>query len=183
MTWTMSLTIITLFYLYKITGQKMNCVYVTQPTTSAANVENPAAIFALNLERIMFGSTRNVSTLPEGTLYDLDNVPDNLYELMFCFRTQNITEMMKQKMTMRQEGQDCEKEKESRPRRQLPPSKTKDTSASDDSLESPVDDSDDDANYKKESSEDESSEPSDSDTSDLGAKKTTTADKVKAKTL
>ena len=94
---------------------------------------------------------------------------------------------------MRQEGQDCEKEKEraSRPnlRRQLPPSKMKDTSASDVSLESPVDDSDEDANYKEESSKDESSESSgkssgelsDDDLTGHAADKTKTAKKAKAK--
>ena len=91
---------------------------------------------------------------------------------------------MRQVMTRRQEegqGMDSEKEKESRPRRQLPPSKTKDTSASDDSLESPVDDSDDDANYKEESSKDDSSEPSDDDMASPDAKKTKTAKKGNAK--
>ena len=44
---------------------------------------SPAAIFAVNLERMESFSTEDVSPLPEGKfvkhMYDLDNVPDNLY--------------------------------------------------------------------------------------------------------
>ena len=88
-------------------------------------------------------------------------------------------------MTARQDNgqdEDCEKEKESRPRRkrQLPPAEKKDAEASDDSIESPVEDSDDDANYKEESSQDESSEPSDDELSGLAAEKTQTVKKASA---
>ena len=71
MTWTMSLIICnnSVLNVFKITGQKMNCVYVSQPRTSAESVEQPAALFVVNLERIMFGSARDASSLPKGILY------------------------------------------------------------------------------------------------------------------
>ena len=177
-------------YIAYLIGLIVNCVCVTQQTTIARNVGNHAAIFAVNLEWKESFSTEDVSPLPEGKfvkhMYDLDNVPDNLYNLMFYFRTQNITEKLRQVMTMRQdEGSDGdgEREQESRPRpkRQLPPSQTKAATASDDSMESVVDDSDKDCDYKEESSEDDSSEPSDD---DFGEKTTDPAHKkIEAKTL
>ena len=86
----------------------------------------------------------------------------------------------------RRSDKDCDKEKESRPsrRRRLPPPQKKDAIAPDDSLESPVDDSDLDCDYKEESSKDDSSEPSDDDEIGLAADKAKdlTAKKTTAKT-
>ena len=88
-------------------------------------------------------------------------------------------------MARRQEegqGMDIEKEKESLPRRsrRCQPSEKKDSPASDDSMESQVDDSDLDADYKEESSKDDSPEPSDDDSA--AETKDRTAEKAKAET-
>ena len=90
-------------------------------------------------------------------------------------------------MARRQEegqGMDIEKEKESLPRRsrRCQPSEKKDSPASDDSMESQVDDSDLDADYKEESSKDDSPEPSDDDSVPAAKTKDQTAKKAKAET-
>ena len=90
-------------------------------------------------------------------------------------------------MARRQEegqGMDSEKEKRSLPRRRTrcQPSEKKDSPASDDSMESQVDDSDLDADYKEESSKDDSPEPSDDDSVPAAKTKDQTAKKAKAET-
>ena len=68
-----------------ITGLILSYVYVPRPPISAGSVDSRAVIFAVNLERIMCGSARNASSLPEGKnlnhVYNLNNVLDELYEL------------------------------------------------------------------------------------------------------